>query len=135
MWSLSAPLSMPKRVSELDMYKANLAIATGFLALYFLVGRRDWLLIVALTVGALTLLLPVLARWVSFGWFKLAEGLGYVNSRVLLSLIFFIFLLPIALLYRLANRNPLALRNNRQTDSLFVERNHTYSAKDMDNIW
>lgn len=126
---------MPKRISELDMYKANLAIATGFLALYFIFGRRDWLLIIALTVGALTLLIPALARWISFGWFKLAEGLGYVNSRILLSLVFFVFLLPVALLYRLANRNPLSLRNSRQTDSMFVERNHVFSPKDMDNIW
>lgn len=127
--------TMHKRVSELDMYKANLAISTGFLALYFLFGRQEWLLYVALGVGALTLLLPALARWVSFGWFKLAEGLGYINSRILLSLVFFAFLFPIALLYRLSNRNPLALRHGRRATSLFTERNHTYSAKDLDNIW
>ncbi|WP_232073943.1 SxtJ family membrane protein [Spirosoma aureum] len=126
---------MQKRISDLDMYKANLAISTGFLALYFFFGHKAWLLYISLSVGALTLLIPALARWISFGWFKLAEGLGYVNSRILLSIVFFIFLLPIALLYRLANRNPLSLRNGRQTGSLFVERNHTYAPKDMDNIW
>jgi len=126
---------MHKRISDLDMYKANLAISTGFLALYFIFGKKDWFLFIALGVGILTLLLPVLARWISFGWFKLAEGLGYINSRLLLSIVFFLFLLPIALLYRLANRNPLALRNGRRASSLFSERNHTYSAKDMENIW
>lgn len=117
------------------MYKANLAIATGFLVLYVVFGRRDWLLFVALGVGLLTLLLPALARWVSWGWFKLAEGLGYVNSRVLLTLIFFGFLLPVALLYRMVNRNLLALRSGRSAQSVFTERNHTYAAKDLENSW
>ncbi|WP_338869399.1 SxtJ family membrane protein [Spirosoma sp. SC4-14] len=126
---------MQKRISDLDMYKANLAISTGFLALYFIFGKKESLLFIALGVGALTLLLPTLARWISFGWFKLAEGLGYINSRILLSIVFFLFLLPVALLYRLANRNPLALRNGRRANSLFSERNQTYSAKDMENIW
>jgi hypothetical protein len=126
---------MQKRISELDMYKANMAIATGFLVLYLIFDRRDWLLFVALGVGALTLLIPALASWLSFGWFKLAEGLGYVNSRILLSLVFFVFLFPIAFIYRLVNRNLLTLRSGRSDSSIYADRNHTYTAKDMDNIW
>ncbi|RIV24095.1 hypothetical protein DYU11_11915 [Fibrisoma montanum] len=117
------------------MYKANLAITTGFLAFYFLFGRNNWFLYIALTVGALTLLVPAIARWISFGWFKLAEGLGFVNSRILLSIVFFVFLLPVALLYRAFNRNILSLRSGRSEASVFVERNHTYTANDLENIW
>jgi hypothetical protein len=126
---------MKKRLPELDIYKANLAIATGLLVLYTFVYPNRYLLYSSMTVGALTLLWPALAQWISWGWYKLAEGLGYVNSRVLLTLVFFGFLLPIATLYRLFNRDMLSLKSGRTDKSLYKERNHTYSANDLKNVW
>jgi hypothetical protein len=52
----------------------------------------------------------------------------------LLSIIYFVFLLPIAWISRLFTKDPLALRN-RKTLSLFVTRNHLYTKKDLENIW
>ena len=126
---------MKKRLLEIDVYKANLVISTGLLVLYIFVFPNRYLLYTGTAVGLLTVLWPGLAQWISWGWYKLAEGLGYVNSRILLTLVFFVFLLPIALLYRLFNRNIFALRSGRTDKSLYKERNHRYSAKDMENAW
>ena len=126
---------MRKRLSEVDVYKANLVISTGLLVLYIFVFPNRYLLYTGTAVGLLTVLWPGLARWISWGWYKLAEGLGYVNSRILLTLVFFVFLLPIALLYRLFNRNIFALRSGRTDKSLYKERNHRYSANDLENVW
>ena len=38
------------------------------------------------------------------GWLKFADALAVVNSRLLLSVVFYVFLTPLALLYRLFNR-------------------------------
>lgn len=126
---------MKERLPELAIYKANLAISTGLLVLYMFVYPSRYLLYVGTSVGALTLLWPTLAQWISWGWYKLAEGLGYVNSRILLTLVFFGFLLPVALLYRFFNRDMLALKSGRTDKSLYKERNHTYSADDLKNVW
>ena len=126
---------MKKRLPELDVYKANLAISTGLLVLYTFVNPNRYLLYVATGVGVITLLWPALAQWISWGWYKLAEGLGYVNSRILLTVVFFGFLLPVAVLYRLFNRNMFALRSGRTDESLYKERRYRYIAKDMENVW
>ena len=126
---------MKKRLPELDVYKANLAISTGLLVLYCFVYPNRYLLYAGTAVGAITLLWPALAQWIGWCWYKLAEGLGYVNSRVLLTLVFFGFLLPVATLYRLFNRDMLSLKSGRTDKSLYKERNHTYAADDLTNVW
>lgn len=126
---------MKERLPELAIYKANLAISTGLFVLYIFVYPNRYLLYVGTAVGVLTLLWPALAQWISWGWYKLAEGLGYVNSRVLLTLVFFVFLLPVAMLYRFFNRDMLSLKSGRTDRSLYKERNHTYSADDLKNVW
>jgi len=126
---------MKKRVPELDVYKANLAISTGLLVLYVFVFPNRYLLYTGTAVGVITLVWPGLAQWISWGWYKLAEGLGYVNSRILLTIVFFGLLLPVALLYRFFNRNVFALRSGRTDKSLYHERNHRYAASDLENVW
>lgn len=126
---------MKKSLSELDMYKANLTIAMGLVLLYIFAYPNRYLLYVGTAVGVVTVVWPALAQWISRGWYKLAEGLGYVNSRILLTLVFFVLLLPIALLYRLFSHNVLALHSGRTAKSLYKERNHQYVASNLKNVW
>jgi hypothetical protein len=56
----------------------------------------------------LGLTLPQLLKWPSAIWWKFALVLGYINARVILTLIFAIVLLPIAVIWRLIGRDPLA---------------------------
>lgn len=69
--------------------------------------------------GALLLLmglmLPAWARRFHVLWMKLAVLLGYVNSRVLLSLMFYLVFTPYGLVMRLVGRDPL--RRRRGTES------------------
>jgi hypothetical protein len=74
------------------------------------------------------------AKAIEWAWFKLALALGWVNSRILLSVIYFVFLMPIAWVSRLFTKDPLTLRK-RNTSTLFVTRNHIYTKKDLENIW
>lgn len=50
-----------------------------------------YLLYVGTAIGVITLLWPGLAQWISWGWYKLAEGLGYINSRILQTVLFLRF--------------------------------------------
>jgi hypothetical protein len=65
-------------------------------------------------VGALLVVLgyfaPSTLQYPSDAWWRLATVLGWVNSRVLLSLMFFLLLLPVGLVWRLAGKDPLARR-------------------------
>lgn len=63
-------------------------------------------------IGAVLLVLgltrPSLLKWPSAAWWKMAMVLGYVNARIILTIIFIVVLTPIALLWRLIGRDPLA---------------------------
>lgn len=110
-----------------------LVIVTGLLVIS-LIFKISWLVIVAMAVGVVATFIPIAAKGIEWFWFKLAFALGWVNSRILLSVIYFAFLLPIAWLSRLFTKDPLTLRR-KQASTLFVERNHLYTKKDLENIW
>lgn len=117
-----------------DKSKAQLVIVTGMLVFYF-VFKKDWLLYVGLFVGLAGVFVPFVGDLIVKGWYKLAELLGYVNSRILLSLIFFVVLFPVAVLARMGRgKNLLGLRND-PSKSAFTDRNHKYESKDLKNVW
>jgi hypothetical protein len=117
-----------------DKSKAQLVIVTGMLVFYF-IFKKDWLLYIGLFVGLAGVFVPFVGDLIVKGWYKLAEMLGWVNSRILLSLIFFLILFPVALLARLGRgKNMLGLRND-PTKSAFTTRDHKYEPKDLKNVW
>jgi Saxitoxin biosynthesis operon protein SxtJ len=65
-------------------------------------------------VGGLLLILglarPMLLTWPSKVWWRFAHALGYVNARIILTILFGLVLLPIGLVWRLVGRDPLGRR-------------------------
>ena len=91
----------------------------------------------AAVLGGLGLLLlvaglfvPALARRFHNFWMKVAGFLGYVNSRVLLTLIYYGVFTPYRLFSRLAGRDPLRRRGPAQT-SYWVERKRTRQEREQ----
>jgi len=65
--------------------------------------------VVLLTLGYLA---PRLLKYPSAAWWAFAGVLGWVNARVLLSLLFFVVLTPVSVVWRLTGRDPLARRRD-----------------------
>jgi hypothetical protein len=120
-------------VQQQDRFKTILVIVTGLLAIA-MIFKLQWMYYVALGIGTVSVFIPAAAKGIELAWLKLALGLGWINSRILLSIIYFVFLMPLAWLSRLFVKDPLTLRK-RKTSSLFVTRNHLYTKKDLENIW
>jgi hypothetical protein len=116
-----------------DRFKTLLVIVTGLLVLA-LIFKISWLIYLSAAVGASCILSETAARGIEWAWLKLATFLGWLNSRIILSLIYFAFLLPLAWISRLFTKDPLTL-HRKKTASLFVTRNHQYTGKDLENIW
>lgn len=92
------------------------------------------LFIAALVIGVLGVFSDFIAEKIAWVWLKFAEILGRINSTILLSLVFFIFLTPIALLMRIFKKED-ALKLKKPGASAYDERNHTYEKKDLENTW
>ena len=60
--------------------------------------------------------------------------LGSIMSRLLLSVIFFVIVTPLALVMRLFGHDPMRRKGwKKSTDSTFVSRDHTVEAKDLEH--
>lgn len=82
----------------------------------------------------MSIFIPKIANAMEWIWFKIAFLLGWVNSRILLSIVFFLFLFPIALIASLFTKDPLQIRSVNK-DSFYSNREHLYSKADLKNIW
>jgi hypothetical protein len=62
---------------------------------------------VLVTLGAVA---PGLLRWPSAAWWRFAGALGYINARLLLTVLFLVVLVPVGLIWRIMGKDPLARR-------------------------
>ena len=109
-----------------------LVLVMAFIVLY-LFKRIPWFLFAAVIIGLTGLLIPVWAEKIHWVWMKLAEGMGFVMSRIVLFIIFFVFIVPISFLakvFRKGNGKP-----KHGDTSYFKTRNFTYDKESMENVW
>lgn len=123
-----------------DRYKNILVIVIGLAVVGWIPSipfSQEWRVIIwkaAVVIGLASMLSSTVARAIEWGWLKLALGLGWINSRIILGIVFFIFLTPIAWLARLFTRDPLQLKR-KASGTLYHSRDHTYTKEDLENIW
>jgi hypothetical protein len=75
--------------------------------------RAEVAAVVALFLITAGLLRPTLLTSVADLWWRFAHALGFVNSRVLLTIFFFGVLVPVGFVWRLTGRDPLDRRRDR----------------------
>ena len=115
--------------------EAILAICVGLLVFFWIFGK-DYILIAAIVIGASGLLSTFLAEKIAWLWYKLAAVLGKVNGFILLTILFYFILTPIAWLSKVFKKDDLQLKKKSDPNaSYFVERNHTFSKEDLEKPW
>jgi hypothetical protein len=104
--------------------------------LIFLVGagmHLRWLEWTAMGVLIVDMIWPPIFRPFAIVWFGLAEAIGAVTSRVLLSVLFFVLVTPIGAVRRLMGKDPMMTKRwKRDRESTFQVRDHPYTASDLE---
>lgn len=104
------------------------------LVIFFFIFQIKILLSIAVVLGLIGMFSNYLSGKIAWAWMKLAEILGFFTSKILLTIVFFIFLFPIAMLSRVFNKDKLQLKK-KTSDSYYIERNHEFVPKDFENVW
>ena len=68
------------------------------------------LMSMAVVIGALGLVKPAMVRWIFVGWMVLAFPIGWMISEVMLLLMFYGIMTPVAVLFRMRGRDLLRRR-------------------------
>lgn len=84
-----------------------------------------------LLIGVLSKKITVL---IARGWLKFSTVLGTVNTRIILTAIFYLFLTPLAFVFRLFSGDFMKIGKNK-SESLWDKRDHTYRREDMEKLW
>jgi hypothetical protein len=109
-----------------------LIISMGFLFLYLVLSWK-WAVIVSFAIGVVGIASPFLSKKIEWGWMKLSNILGYIIPNVLLTLAFFLFLLPLSLLSKLFQKDTLRLSKKYTTH--FTDINKEVSRESFEKIW
>ena len=113
--------------------KTVLLITVGFGIFYFLFNH-DYLLYISLIVGLLGAISDFLAEKIDWIWMKIAWILSKIVPNIIMTLIYYFVLTPVALLSRLfGKRDPMDLKNKQ--NSFFKEKNQAYSKASFEKPW
>ncbi len=110
-----------------------LTISTGFLLLY-LITKWEWPLYLATVVGVLGVVSTYASQKIEWVWIQIAWILSLIVPKIVLSLIFFCLLFPIALLSKLFRKSDLLLLKNTE-ESTFKDGQKEFDKSSFEKIW
>jgi len=106
-----------------------LVIVVGF-TLLGLLSHKTGLIWTGCCVGILALASSIIEHWIVWVWNKIAHILGTINSKLLLTLTFFLILVPLSLLKKLFSKTD-SLKLKQPTDTMWTIRDHQYTKEDL----
>ena len=90
---------------------------------------RYWTLCISIPSLIFAILRPELLIFPYRIWMKIGHLLGWLNSRIILSLVFLVVLQPIALIMRAFGHDPLRIKNLSQKSYREIKTNHKVNLK------
>jgi flagellar biosynthesis protein FlhB len=122
------------RAKELETI---LTLCVALVVLFFLTKKQHaYYLTLSVILGVTGLSSTFLTSKISWAWLKMGELMGAVTGKIILSIVFFGFLFPVALVSRVFSNNRKSLQLEKSKgNSYYFTRNHKFEAKDLKNVW
>lgn len=126
-----------KKLFRLDITKdqckdAGMAFVLIFLILKFVFGY-DYFLAFATVFLVITMTAPRILKVLAAMWFGISELLSIIVSKIILSIMFFAIVTPVALVRRLMHKDSLRLCEFKKSrESVMDHRDHTFGPKDIE---
>lgn len=119
----NTPKQKRKQLRQFGLLVGGVFALIGFLLLFR--GHHKTVQIILWSIGGLLIgfgvVSPTILAPIYVVWMKLAFVLAWMNSRILLSLIFFLFFTPISLISRIFGRDALDRRIEPQVTSYWEQ--------------
>ncbi len=111
----------------------TLALVSLAFSLYLKLFLLSYIALILLLIGIFTRKPSAILATV---WLRFSEIFGKFMTGVILTVIFLGILTPIAVLYRIIHGDFLMIHHgSARKKSCWVERNHSYERKDLENLW
>ncbi len=133
-------MSILQEIKELpsgprDLRKFAITVGVAFVVLWavfayvipYLTGKGGNLPIlwqIGFALAIVGTVAPLLVKPLYYAWMTMALALGFVMTRVLLTIFFFLVLTPVALVFRLIGRDALHRKLDREAESYWIPKQY-----------
>lgn len=127
-----------KEISKFKSLESNTVIVIGLLFFHYIFyiktsSENNVLLYLSFFILFCSVFFSFIGKIITLFWIKLSHFLGWINSRIILGAVFYLFLTPLAFLYRKINTKGIKIKNNSST--VYTSRSKTYSKVDLIKPW
>ncbi len=116
-------------------YTMAIAIAIGFGFLFpiiFHLNYHPWLWATGAIFAFFAFVKPLWLGYIYVPWMGIAEVLGFINSRVILFVVFVLVFVPISVIMRIFGHDPMLRVTKDELESYRIQREIAYDPKNME---
>ena len=121
-----------KQLRQFGLMVGSVLVLIGLWKLYQ--GKHETARLILWSVGGSLIItgviVPTLLTPVCWLWMKLAHLLGWVNTRLLLGIIFFVIITPMAIVMKVFGRDALNRKIDKDAGSYWIPRSPIASIKE-----
>jgi len=122
-----------KTISSEQCKDSGLALVLICMICY-LVWKHQFLILLAIAFLLVAMTYPPIYKPFARLWFGLSTALGTVVSRILLTIVFYVVVLPVSLIRRALGKDAMKIKIwKKDNASVFRRREHRFSAKDLEH--
>ena len=123
----------PGKISEKECSDSGMAFVLICLITLLVTDNRHWA-IAAVSCLVLNMAYPKIYTYPAKLWLGFSALLGGLMSKVILSVIFYAVLTPIAIILKIFGHDPLASKKWKASEeSVFITRNYQYKPEDIEH--
>jgi len=110
-----------------ELHQFGWIMMAGLSALAALLAWRGhpapapWLVGGGVLIAVLSYVWPSAARCIYRGWMTFGQGMAWVVSHVILTVVFFVMVTPVALVFKLIKRDELRLKRDPSLETYWIE--------------
>jgi len=102
------------------------------LLIVFLIWHAGVCIKLAVAIALLVMIIPATVYPFTFLWLNISDFLGKIISKILLAVIFGLFVIPVGLFRKMAGKDNLKLKLFKKSEeSVFTNREHEYIKEDL----
>lgn len=118
-------------VSKKQITETGIVFALVFIIVGLYSGVDIWF---PLAGGLLlvSLIFPLALKPMAYIWFILSKALGWITSRIILILVFYLLIMPVGVIRRLMGKDSLQLRSfKKEHKTAYKNRDHIFTSQDL----
>lgn len=121
-------------MKEKDVYK-TLGILSLVCLVAFFFFEIKWLLLLSLIFLVLSLFNNRLSHVIAIAWLRFSAVVGKFNSKLVLAMVFYMILFPVATLFRVFNKDVVRHFKNKKEQSYYIDVKIDYQEDSFKKLW